>query len=189
MEGETQEVIANRLGISRVKAGSWLKRAHAEGVVDVRVLQHPSVSAEIERELIRCFGIKRVLVSLDHADADVQRSGVASLAADHLSKTLHDGSIVAVGMGCNVGAVADMMGDDFIDLHGQPARTPLQGRVIGLTIGDLARILDAIASENTKAAGILGALRTGVIDTLATSVINAHAVLRLDEATPVAETG
>ncbi len=204
-------------------------------------------------------------MALDHADPDVQRSGVASLVADHLSRTLHDGSIVAVGMGRNVGAVADnvfeqgerkcsfvcaiggslrageymnpdhicrrlamkfggdsetlyapawcrtpscampctrippcgrrwivrggptlligvgdlsedsnmvrmggsrprklprptvgtvgdMMGYDFIDLHGQPARTPMQGRVIGLTIGDLARIPDvvAIASENTK---------------------------------------
>ncbi|WP_275289414.1 sugar-binding transcriptional regulator [Halomonas elongata] len=306
VEGETQEVIANRLGISRVKAGRLLKRAHAEGIVDVRVRQHPSVSAEIEQELIRRFGVKRALVALDHADPDVQRSGVASLVADHLSRTLHDGSIVAVGMGRNVGAVADnvfeqggrkcsfvcaiggslrageymnpdhicrrlamkfggdsetlyapalvqnpelrdamyenptvrqtldrarradtaligvgdlsedsnmvrmgwfspqeiaearlsgtvgdMMGYDFIDLHGQPARTPMQGRVIGLTIGDLARIPDvvAIASENTKAAGILGALRTGVIDTLATSVTNAHTILRLDEATPAAATG
>ena len=83
------------------------------------------------------------------------------------------------------GTVGDMMGYDFIDMHGRPSETPMQGRVIGLTITDLARIPDvvAIASENTKAAGILGALRTGVIDTLATSVTNAHTILRLDEAT------
>ncbi|MCK0745242.1 sugar-binding transcriptional regulator [Chromohalobacter nigrandesensis] len=300
VEGETQEAIANRLGISRVKAGRLLKRAHAEGIVDVRVRQHPAVSAEIEQALIRRFGIKRALIALDHTDPDVQRSGVASLVADHLSRELHDGSIVAVGMGRNVGSVADnvfeqgerkcsfvcaiggslrageymnpdhicrrlamkyggdsetlyapalvqnpalrdsmyenptvrqtldrarradiamigvgdlsedsnmvrmgwftpqeiaearlsgtvgdMMGYDFIDMHGRPSETPMQGRVIGLTITDLARIPDvvAIASENTKAAGILGALRTGVIDTLATSVTNAHTILRLDEAT------
>lgn len=300
VEGETQEVIANRLGISRVKAGRLLKRAHAEGIVDVRVRQHPAVSAEIEQELIRRFGIKRALIALDHTDPDVQRSGVASLVADHLARRLLDGAIVAVGMGRNVGEVADnvfeqgerqcsfvcaiggslrageymnpdhicrrlamkfggdsetlyapalvqnsalrdamyenptvrqtldrarradiamigvgdlsedsnmvrmgwfspqeiaearlsgtvgdMMGYDFIDIHGKPSATPMQGRVIGLTIVDLARIPDviAIASENTKAAGILGALRTGVIDTLATSVTNAHTILRLDEAT------
>lgn len=299
-EGETQEVIANRLGISRVKAGRLLKRAHAEGIVDVRVRKHPAVSAEIEQDLIRRFGIKRALIALDHVDPDLQRSGVASLVADHLSRSLHDGSIVAVGMGRNVGSVADnafelgerkcsfvcaiggslrageymnpdhicrrlamkyggdsetlyapalvqnpalrdsmyenptvrqtldrarradialigvgdlsedsnmvrmgwftpqeiaearlsgtvgdMMGYDFIDMHGLPSETPMQGRVIGLTIPDLARIPDvvALASENTKAAGILGALRTGVIDTLATSVTNAHTILRLDEAT------
>jgi DNA-binding transcriptional regulator LsrR (DeoR family) len=301
-EGETQEVIANRLGISRVKAGRLLKRAQAEGIVDVRVRQHPAVSAEIEQALKRRFGIKRALIALDHVDSDVQRANVASLVADHLSRQLSDGAIVAVGMGRNVGAVADnvfeqgqrqcsfvcaiggsvrageymnpdhicrrlaikfggdsetlyapalvqnlelrdamyenptirqtldrarradlaligigdlsensnmvrmgwftpqetaearlsgtvgdMMGYDFIDIYGRPSLTPMQGRVIGLTITDLARIPDviAIAAENTKAAGILGALRTGVIDTLATSVTNAHTILRLDEATRV----
>lgn len=301
-QGETQEVIANRLGISRVKAGRLLKRAQAEGIVDVRVRQHPSVSAEIEQALIRRFGIKRALIALDHADAELQRANVSSLVADHLSRGLAEGAIVAVGMGRNVGAVADnvfeqrqrqcsfvcaiggsarageymnpdhicrrlavkfggdsetlyapalvqnlelrdamyenptirqtldrarradfaligigdlsensnmvrmgwftpqetaearlsgtvgdMMGYDFIDIYGRPSMTPMQGRVIGLTITDLARIPDviAIASENTKAAGILGALRTGVIDTLATSVTNAHTILRLDEATRV----
>ncbi|WP_251976307.1 sugar-binding transcriptional regulator [Salinicola avicenniae] len=305
IEGETQEVIANRLGISRVKAGRLLKRAQAEGIVDVRVRQHPAVSAEIEQALIRRFGIRRALIALDHADADVQRANVASLVADHLSRRLTEGAIVAVGMGRNVGAVADnvfeqgqrqcsfvcaiggsvrageymnpdhicrrlatrfggesetlyapalvqnlalrdamyenptvrqtldrarradlaligigdlsensnmvrmgwftpqetaearlsgtvgdMMGYDFIDIYGRPSMTPMQGRVIGLTITDLARIPDviAIAAENTKAAGILGALRTGVIDTLATSVTNAHTILRLDEATRVEET-
>ncbi|MEQ5835009.1 sugar-binding transcriptional regulator [Marinobacter sp. NFXS9] len=301
VEGETQEVISKRLNVSRVKVGRLLKRAHAEGVVDVRVRQHPSASAELEKELLRRFNIKRALIALDHADEDTQRAGVASLVADHLSRTLHDGSIVAVGMGRNVGAVAentfdqgerkcsfvcaiggslrageymnpdhicrrlaikfggdsetlyapalvqnpelrdamyenptvrqtmdrarradialigvgdvsensnmvrmgwfspeeiaearlsgtvgDMMGYDFIDLYGNPSVTPMQGRVIGLSISDLARIPDviAVASENTKAVGILGALRTGVIDTLATSVTNAHTILRLDEATP-----
>jgi DNA-binding transcriptional regulator LsrR (DeoR family) len=41
----------------------------------------------------------------------------------------------------------------------------------------------AVASENTKAAGILGALRTNTINTLATSLSNAHTLLGLDDAT------
>ena len=300
VQGETQETIANRLGHSRVRIGRLLKRAQAEGIVDVRVRLHPAVSVEIEQELKRRFGLKRALIALDNADPDVQRSSVASLVADHLSRSLTDGQIVAVGMGRNVAAVADnvflaeslkvsfvcaiggslragehmnpdhicrrlasrfggdsetlyapalvqsgelrdalyenstvrqtldrarradtaligvgdvsedsnmvrmgwfsaqeiaearlsgtvgdMMGYDFIDIHGKPSATQMQGRGVGLNIQDLARIPDviAIASENTKAVGILGALRTGVIDTLATSVTNAHTILRLDEAT------
>ena len=300
VQGETQETIANRLGHSRVRIGRLLKRAQAEGIVDVRVRLHPAVSVEIEQELKRRFGLKRALIALDNADPDMQRSSVASLVADHLSRSLTDGQIVAVGMGRNVAAVADnvflaeslkvsfvcaiggslragehmnpdhicrrlasrfggdsetlyapalvqsgelrdalyenstvrqtldrarradtaligvgdvsedsnmvrmgwfsaqeiaearlsgtvgdMMGYDFIDIHGKPSATQMQGRVVGLNIQDLARIPDviAIASENTKAVGILGALRTGVIDTLATSVTNAHTILRLDEAT------
>ena len=41
----------------------------------------------------------------------------------------------------------------------------------------------AIASGSTKAAGILGLLKTGVVNTLATSLANAHTVLAFDDAT------
>ncbi len=84
-----------------------------------------------------------------------------------------------------VGTIGDIMGYDFIDIHGSPSSGELRGRVIGLTTRDLKRIPDviAVASENTKAAAILGALRTGVVNTLATSSTNALTVLRLDEAT------
>lgn len=83
------------------------------------------------------------------------------------------------------GTVGDMMGYDFIDLQGQPALTNMQGRIIGLSTANLIRIPDviAVASEPTKAAGILAALRTGAINTLATSASNVHTILQLDEAT------
>ncbi len=83
------------------------------------------------------------------------------------------------------GTVGDMMGYDFIDLQGRPALTNMQGRIIGLTTADLTRIPNviAIASEPTKAAGILAALRTKAVDTLATSASNVHTILQLDDAT------
>ena len=82
------------------------------------------------------------------------------------------------------GTVGDLMGYDFIDIHGHNAATPMQGRVVGLSIDDLQRIPNviAIASETSKATAILGALRTGVINTLATSVSNATALLQMDDA-------
>jgi len=82
------------------------------------------------------------------------------------------------------GTVGDMMGYDFIDIHGQPAMTPIQGRVVGLNHNDLQRIPNviAVAAESSKVTGILGALRTGAIKTLATTAGNASAVLQLDEA-------
>jgi DNA-binding transcriptional regulator LsrR (DeoR family) len=56
--------------------------------------------------------------------------------------------------------------------------------VVGLNANDLARIPNviAIAAEASKVTAILGALRTGTIDTLATTASNAMAVLNLDEA-------
>ena len=296
----TQEALSQRFALSRAKIGRLLKRARADGLVEIRVHQPASVGAELEREFGRRFNIGRLLVSIDHRDPDAQRSAVAAMVAAHLERTIKDGAIVAVGMGRNVAAVADSMisrarsgvtfvcaiggslrageymnpdhicrrlaarfggesetlyapalvtnaelraelyrndtvkltldrarradialigvgdlsedsnmvrmgwftpkeiaearlagtigdtmGYDFIDIHGRPADTGMQGRVIGLSRGDLERIPDvvAIASENTKAAAILGALRTGAVNTLATSFTNAHTILRLDDAT------
>ena len=295
----TQEELSRRFSLSRAKVSRLLKRAREDGIVEIRVHQHPGISSDLEQEFIGQFGIERLLVSLDQRDAEAQRLAVAGLVASHLSRTLAEGMTVAVGMGRNVAAVADcvaatrravtfmcaiggsvragehmnpdhicrrlavrfggesetlyapalvanaalrdelyrndtvrlvldrarradvalvgigdlsedsnmvrmgwfspqevaearlsgtigdIMGYDFIDIHGRSSSANMQGRVIGLTTRDLARIPDviAIASENTKAAAILGALRTGVVNTLATSSTNARTVLRLHEAT------
>ena len=300
LEQATQEELSQRFSMSRAKIGRLLKRARAEGIVEIRVRPHPSVASTLEKEFQRRFGLDRLLLSMDHRDADAQRGAVASLVAALLNRVLADGMFVAVGMGRNVGAVADnivslaprsvtfvsaiggslragvamnpdhicrrlaarfggesetlyapalvanrelraalmqndtvrqtldrarradialigvgdvsedsnmvrmgwfspeevaaarlsgtigdMMGYDFIDIEGHPSNTAMQGRVIGLTTAELRRIPNviAIASETTKAAGILGALRTGAINTLATSSANAHTVLNLDDAT------
>lgn len=77
------------------------------------------------------------------------------------------------------GVVGDLMGYDFIDRDGNPQNMELGGRVIGLTRNDLRQIdrTIAIASEPSKAAAILGSLRTGAIDILATSLSNCLAIL------------
>lgn len=306
VDGQTQEELAHRFAISRIKVGRLLKRAVKEGVVEIRVrLRHPPEETEaLECELIERFGIKRAIISVDHRELDQQRELLAGLVASYLDHTLTDSSIVAVGMGRNVsaiprhvvsnkkrhcsfvcaiggsyrggeamnsdqicrhlalrfggesvtlyapaivndeqtreellrndtvrqslnkaqradialvgvgdiledsnmvrmgwftneeitavrqlGVVGDIMGYDFIDINGKLARTPLVGRVIGLTIEHLHDIPDviAIASEPTKVTGILGALRTGAIDTLATTQSIAQTVLNLAKATDSAQ--
>ncbi|WP_428492234.1 sugar-binding transcriptional regulator [Rhodopila sp.] len=298
----TQEELSRRFSVSRAKISRLLKRAREDGIVEIRVHQHPGVSNDLEKEFIAEFGIDRLLVALDQRDPEAQRLAVAGLVANHLSRTLTESMTVAVGMGRNVAAVADcvaptrravtficaiggsvragehmnpdhicrrlavrfggdsetlyapalvadarlreelhrndtvklaldrarradvalvgigdlsedsnlvrmgwfspqevaearlagtigdIMGYDFIDIHGRASSANMQGRVIGLTTRDLGRIPNvvAIASENTKAAAILGALRTGVINTLATSSTNARTILRLHEATRMA---
>ncbi len=83
------------------------------------------------------------------------------------------------------GAVGDLMGYHFIELNGQPVVTALRDRVIGLSLEDLKRVPNviAVASESTKTTAVLGALRTGVINTLATTESIAQAVVYLEDAT------
>ncbi len=299
----TQDELSRRFSMSRAKISRLLKRARESGLVEIRVHQHSTLRQDLEAEFTTRFGIDRLLVSVDQRSEKAQRSAVAGLVAAHLSNVIADGTVIAVGMGRNVAAVADsvppsmmsmrrsamfvcaiggsvragehmnpdhicrrlaarfngesetlyapalvadavlreelhrndtvrmtldrarradialvgigdlsedsnmvrmgwfsqqevsdarlsgtigdIMGYDFIDIYGRPSGTNMQGRVVGLTTADLIRIPDviAIASENTKAAAILGALRTGAVNTLATSATNARTVLRLDEAT------
>jgi DNA-binding transcriptional regulator LsrR (DeoR family) len=79
------------------------------------------------------------------------------------------------------GAVGDILGY-FFDINGAPTENDMQGRVVGLNMEGLHHIptVIAIASESSKPLSILGALRIGIIDILATSASNAQAVLTLD---------
>lgn len=81
------------------------------------------------------------------------------------------------------GVVGDFAGYDFFDIKGQKANTVMSDRIIGLSIEEFRPVSDviAIAAENSKPLALLGALRTGVIDVIATSVSNALTVLNLDE--------
>jgi DNA-binding transcriptional regulator LsrR (DeoR family) len=83
----------------------------------------------------------------------------------------------------NQGVVGDFAGYDFFDIQGRAANTVMSDRVIGLGLEEFRRISEviAIASENSKPMALLGALRTGVVDVVATSVSNALTVLNLDE--------
>lgn len=69
----------------------------------------------------------------------------------------------------DAGAVGDMS-LRFFDLRGQPVRTALDARVIGLPFETLSRIprVMALAGGASKTLAIMGALRTGAIDVLVT---------------------
>ena len=83
----------------------------------------------------------------------------------------------------NEGIIGDIGGFDFFKSNGQSANTRLRDRVIGLGTEDLRRIPNviAIASEERKALALAGALRTGSIDILATSVSCAMTLLNMED--------
>lgn len=84
------------------------------------------------------------------------------------------------------GVVGDLMGYDFFSSTGNPSNDYIGGRVIGLSRDDLRRITNtiAIASEPSKVVSILGALRTGAIDILATTMSNCLAMRDLMQKRP-----
>lgn len=157
-----------------VRFGGESETLYAPALVD---------DAALRDELYRNHTVK---LSLDRARrADVALVGIGDLSEDSNMVRMGWFSSQEVAEARVAGTIGDIMGYDFIDIHGRPSSANMQGRVIGLTTRDLRRIPNviAIASENTKAAAILGALRTGAINTLATSSTNARTVLRLHDAT------
>jgi DNA-binding transcriptional regulator LsrR (DeoR family) len=83
----------------------------------------------------------------------------------------------------NQGVIGDIVGYDFFNAQGQHVDTVMNDRVIGLSIDELRKIpcMIAIAAENTKALAMLGALRTGAIDIIATSALNVRTILNMSQ--------
>jgi len=86
------------------------------------------------------------------------------------------------------GGVGDI-GLRFFDAEGRPVRTPLDERVIGMTLDELSGIdrVIALAGGQSKTPAIRGALRTGAIDLLVTDRFTAERLVSGD--TRIAEGG
>ncbi len=293
IDGETQDAIGKSLGLSRMKINRLLRDAQDLGLVEVRVRLHSSQTRDLEKEFCDQFGLKHLLVAPDAQSPEQRRRNVAVLVNNFLESNLRENLVIAVGMGRNVAAVAevqtnrtfqsinfvsgsggaseageagnadhicrslarrfggsattlyapafvpdvglrealmqnetvrrtlnlarsadyaligigdlapdshmarmgwfsadelkraqaagvvgDLMGYDFFNSDGNPSNGDIGGRVIGLSRDDLRRISNtiAIASEPSKVISILGALRTGAIDILATTMSNCLAI-------------
>lgn len=107
----TQEEIARKFGISRIKVGRLLKRAREQGIVDINVRFHPVFSTRLEQQVLERFPhLQRALIALDLPDSNDQRRQVAALVSSHLAQNLKENAVVAVGQGRNVAAIADYPG-------------------------------------------------------------------------------
>ena len=102
--GHTQEQIAERLGISRVKAHRLIASAMSSGVVKFFVEGVPAECMALEDELLEAYGLKRcVVVPNVHDDdepdseADINTLGLA--AARYLSRELESRQFRTVGIG------------------------------------------------------------------------------------------
>lgn len=80
----------------------------------------------------------------------------------------------------DAGAVGDMS-LRFFDKEGKAVKTPLDERVIGLPLDELAKVdrVIALAGGMKKTVAIAGALRTGVIDMIVTDKFTAQRLIEL----------
>jgi DNA-binding transcriptional regulator LsrR (DeoR family) len=172
--GETQHTIAELLGVTRPQVSRLLKRARAEGIVEIRIVDSIAVESPAAETLRARFGLDAVHVAPTIAGPeDLTRRMVGRLAADVLRATVRPGSIVGIGDGAYVSATADALED---------GATPVAVTVVPLCGGfwttgperePYRRVGDALGGQ------VRGLMAPGLVDDAATrSALIAHAGIK-----------
>lgn len=140
LEEQSQAEIAERFGLSRIKVGRMLKAARETGLVEIRIHAPAALSLDMETELKRRFALRQALLAGDQDSEEADRSLVGEAAANYLSMHLRAGSVVALGMGRNVAAVASSAArDTTIDCTFVTAIGGSADIAPGLNSGDICR--------------------------------------------------
>jgi DNA-binding transcriptional regulator LsrR (DeoR family) len=172
--GETQNEVADRLGVTRPQVSRLLKRARAEGIVEIRIVDRATAESPAADEMRRRFDLQAVHLAPTLAGPeDLTRRIVGRLAAQVVRASVRDGAIIGIGDGASVGAVADALDD---------AATPVRATVVPLAGGywstgperdPFRRIADAFGAQPH------GLMAPGLLDDAATKrALEAHAGVR-----------
>jgi DNA-binding transcriptional regulator LsrR (DeoR family) len=172
--GETQSAIAGQLGVTRPQVSRLLKRARAEGIVEIRVVDRTAVDSPAADALARRHGLDAVhLAPTVTGPEDLTRRMVGRLAAEVLRRALRTGAIVGIGDGASVAATAAAL---------EEAATPAAVTVVPLCGGywttgterePYRRVADAIEAPAR------GLMAPGLVDDAATQrSLVAHAGVR-----------
>lgn len=169
--GETQSAIADRLGITRPQVSRLLKRARAEGIVEIRIIDRTAAASPAGEALRERFGLDAVhLAPTVSGPEDLARRLVGRLAAQVLRGAVRDGEIVGIGDGASVTAAADALDE---------AVTPVAATIVPLAGGywspgperdPFRRVADALGAMPH------GLMAPGLLDDAATKrALEAHA--------------
>lgn len=172
--GETQNAIAEQLGVTRPQVSRLLKRARAEGIVEIRVNDRTTVESPAADALRERFGLAEVVLAPTIAGPDeLTRRMVGRAAAEVLRRALRPGAVVGIGEGVSVAAVAAGL---------EEVATPIPATVIPLCGGHWStgterepyrRVADALDAP------VRGLMAPGLVDDAATQrALVAHAGVR-----------
>ncbi len=172
--GETQNAIAEQLGVTRPQVSRLLKRARAEGIVEIRIIDRVTAESPAADALRRSYGLDAVhLAPTIAGPEELTRRMVGRLAAQVLAAAVRSGATVGVGDGATISAVADGLDE---------TATPVAATVVPLAGGywdpgaerePFRRIADALGAQ------VHGLMAPGLVDDAATrTALIAHAGVR-----------
>jgi deoxyribonucleoside regulator len=108
--GETQNQIAELLGVTRPQVSRLLKRARSEGIVEIRIVDSTSVDNPAAETIRRRFDLSGVhLAPTIAGPEELTRRMVGRLASEVLRAAVRPGTTVGIGDGASVLATADAL--------------------------------------------------------------------------------
>ena len=108
--GETQSRVAEVLGVTRPQVSRILKRARAEGIVEIRIVDRTSERSQAADDLRDRFALHAVHVAPSlRGPEDVGRRMIGRLGAEVLRASIRDGAVVGIGDGASISALADAL--------------------------------------------------------------------------------
>ena len=97
VEGLTQNRVAEKFGISRIRVNRMIAHARAVGLVKVRIAS--SLNLKVEADLERKFGIEKAVVVPTPENIQNLHEAIAASTGLLLSNRLQDGMSIGVGWG------------------------------------------------------------------------------------------
>ncbi len=169
--GETQGAIAAQLGITRPQVSRLLKRARAEGIVEIRIIDSTRGESPAAEALRSSYQLDAVALAPTIAGPeDLTRRIVGRLAAQVLRAAARDGTVIGVGDGASISATTDALDE---------APSPVAATVIPLCGGywstgperePYRRVAEALGAQPH------GLMAPGLVDDAATKrALVAHA--------------
>jgi DNA-binding transcriptional regulator LsrR (DeoR family) len=127
-EGQTQEEVAQRLGLTRKRVNRVLNDARASGFVQVTINSPLGACVGLETRLVEAFGLRRVIVVPSPAPEIDVRGVVGAAAGHYISDRLAPGASLGITWGGTINAAAHNV-----------LRRQGQGNRVVLLCGGLAR--------------------------------------------------
>lgn len=105
--GLTQQSVAERLGITRVKAQRLLAEARERGIVQIRINAPSAARLELEAGLRERYGLEFVSIAPSDCTPELELSKVIGIyAAQAVRPLLHDDMTVAIAWGVTLKSLA-----------------------------------------------------------------------------------
>lgn len=98
-EEMTQQGIADKLAISRIKVIKLLEKARQTGIIQFRLRKNPEFHIQYEQELIKKYNLKDVFIVPAPTSFEKTNSNVAKAASLYLSDRIKEHDLINIGYG------------------------------------------------------------------------------------------